>query len=121
MVGAIVPWNFPLMLAMWKIAPTLATGSTIVIKPSEVTPLATLRLADLALDAGVPPGVINVVNGLGGEAGQALVDHPLVDKISFTGSATTGKQINISATETLKNVTLELGGKSPVICWKMQT
>ena len=114
-VGAIVPWNVPLMLAMWKIAPTLATGSTIVIKPSEVTPLATLRLADLALDAGVPPGVINVVNGLGGEAGQALVDHPLVDKISFTGSATTGKQINISATETLKNVTLELGGKSPVI------
>ncbi len=114
-VGAIIPWNVPLMIAMWKIAPTLATGCTIVIKPSEVTPLATLRLAELALDAGIPPGVINVVNGLGNEAGQALVEHPLVSKISFTGSVTTGKLINKTATDTLKNVTLELGGKSPVI------
>ena len=114
-VGAIIPWNVPLMIAMWKIAPALATGCTIVIKPSEVTPLATLRLAELALDAGIPPGVLNVVNGLGAEAGQALVEHPLVSKISFTGSAVTGKIINKAATETLKNVTLELGGKSPVI------
>ena len=114
-VGAIVPWNVPLMIAMWKIAPALATGCTIVIKPSEVTPLATLRLAELAVDAGIPSGVINVVNGLGAEAGQALVEHPLVSKISFTGSAVTGKAINIAATDTLKNVTLELGGKSPVI------
>jgi phenylacetaldehyde dehydrogenase len=114
-VGAIVPWNVPLMIAMWKIAPALATGCTIVIKPSEVTPLATLRLAELAVDAGIPTGVINVVNGLGHEAGQALVEHPLVNKISFTGSAVTGKAINRTATETLKNVTLELGGKSPVI------
>jgi phenylacetaldehyde dehydrogenase len=114
-VGAIVPWNVPLMIAMWKIAPALATGCTIVIKPSEVTPLATLRLAQLAVDAGIPAGVINVVNGLGAEAGQALVEHPLVSKISFTGSAVTGKAINRAATETLKNVTLELGGKSPVI------
>ena len=114
-VGAIVPWNVPLMIAMWKIAPALATGCTIVIKPSEVTPLATLRLAELALDAGVPPGVINVINGFGAEAGQALVEHPLVSKISFTGSAVTGKAINRTATDTLKNVTLELGGKSPVI------
>ncbi len=114
-VGAIVPWNVPLMIAMWKIAPALATGCTIVLKPSEVTPLATLRLAELSLDAGIPPGVINVVNGLGPEAGQALVEHPLVDKISFTGSILTGKAINRTATDTLKNVTLELGGKSPVI------
>ena len=114
-VGAIVPWNVPLMIAMWKIAPALATGCTIVLKPSEVTPLATLRLAELSLDAGIPPGVINVVNGLGPEAGQALVEHPLVSKISFTGSAVTGKSINRAATDTLKNVTLELGGKSPVI------
>ena len=114
-VGAIIPWNVPLMIAMWKIAPSLATGCTIVIKPSEVTPLATLRLAELALDAGIPPGVINVVNGLGADAGQALVEHPLVSKISFTGSAVTGKAINRAATETMKNVTLELGGKSPVI------
>jgi len=114
-VGAIVPWNVPLMIAMWKIAPALATGCTIVVKPSEVTPLATIRLAELALDAGIPSGVINVVNGRGAEVGNALVEHPLVSKISFTGSAATGKIINRSATETLKNVTLELGGKSPVV------
>lgn len=114
-VGAIVPWNVPLMIAMWKLAPALATGCSIVIKPSEVTPLATLRLAELAQDAGIPPGVINVVNGLGAEAGQALVEHPLVSKITFTGSVVTGKAIQRAATDTLKNVTLELGGKSPVI------
>lgn len=114
-VGAIVPWNVPLMIAMWKLAPALATGCTIVLKPSEVTPLATLRLAELAVEAGIPAGVISVVNGYGHEIGQALVEHPLVSKISFTGSTATGKAINHAATDTLKNVTLELGGKSPVI------
>ena len=114
-VGAIVPWNVPLMIAMWKIAPALAAGCTIILKPSEVTPLGALRLGELALDAGVPPGVINIVTGFGAEAGEALVAHPGVAKISFTGSVATGKAINKLATDTLKNVTLELGGKSPVI------
>ena len=114
-VGAIVPWNVPLMIAMWKIAPALAAGCTIILKPSEVTPLGALRLGELALDAGVPPGVINIVTGFGAEAGEALVAHPGVAKISFTGSVATGKAINKLATDTLKNVTLELGGKSPVV------
>ncbi len=114
-VGAIVPWNVPLMIAMWKIAPALATGCTIVLKPSEVTPLGALRLGELAIEAGIPPGVLNIVTGFGADAGTALVAHPLVDKISFTGSVATGKAINKLATDTMKNVTLELGGKSPVL------
>lgn len=114
-IGAIVPWNVPLMMALWKVAPALAAGCTVVLKPSENSSLTALVLADLAQKAGFPPGVINVVTGYGSEAGEALVAHPLVSKISFTGSTTTGKHINRLATETLKKVTLELGGKSPTL------
>lgn len=112
-VGQIVPWNYPLAMAAWKIAPALAAGCTIVLKPSEVTPLTALRLAELALEAGLPAGVLNVVTGYGHEAGQALVEHPGIDKIAFTGSTRIGKQIVATAARDLKRVTLELGGKSP--------
>jgi len=112
-VGQIVPWNYPLAMAAWKIAPALAAGCTIVLKPSEITPLTALRLAELALEAGLPEGVLNVVTGYGHEAGQALVEHPGVDKIAFTGSTRVGKQIVQTAARDLKRVTLELGGKSP--------
>ena len=111
-VGAIVPWNFPLMIGMWKIAPALACGCTVVLKPAEITPLTALRLGELALEAGIPGGVLNVVPGFGRTAGQALVDHPDVDKVTFTGSPTVGRQILRSAAGNLKRVTLELGGKS---------
>ncbi len=111
-VGAIVPWNFPLMIGMWKIAPALACGCTVVLKPAEITPLTALRLGELALEAGLPGGVLNVVPGFGRTAGQALVDHPDVDKVTFTGSPTVGRQILRSAAGNLKRVTLELGGKS---------
>ena len=111
-VGAIVPWNFPLMIGMWKIAPALACGCTVVLKPAEITPLSALRLGELALEAGIPGGVLNVVPGFGKTAGQALVDHPDVDKVTFTGSPTVGRQILRSAAGNLKRVTLELGGKS---------
>lgn len=114
-VGAIVPWNVPLMMAIWKVAPALAAGCTLVLKPAEDSSLTALILADLVRQAGFPPGVFNVVTGLGREAGEALVNHPLVSKISFTGSTATGKHINRLATESLKKVTLELGGKSPTI------
>ncbi len=113
-VAAITPWNFPLLLASWKIAPALATGNTIIVKPSEYTPLSVLRLAAIAEEAGLPAGVLNVVTGPG-DVGAALVRHPGVDKIAFTGSTATGKQIMREAAETLKKVTLELGGKSPNI------
>jgi acyl-CoA reductase-like NAD-dependent aldehyde dehydrogenase len=113
-VGAIVPWNFPLTLATWKVAPALAAGCTVVLKPAEQTPLTALRLGELALEAGIPPGVLNVVPGFG-DAGQALVRHPGVDKISFTGSTEVGMEIAREAAATLKPVTLELGGKSPNI------
>jgi phenylacetaldehyde dehydrogenase len=113
-IGAIVPWNFPLTLAMWKVAPALAAGCTVVLKPAEQTPLTALRLGELALEAGIPPGVLNVCPGYG-ETGAALVEHPDVDKISFTGSGEVGKLIARSASPTLKQVTLELGGKSPNI------
>ncbi|RIV80926.1 aldehyde dehydrogenase family protein [Aurantiacibacter xanthus] len=112
-VGQIVPWNYPLAMAAWKIAPALAAGCTIVLKPSELTPLTALRLAELALEAGLPEGVLNVVTGYGQAAGQALVEHPGIDKIAFTGSTRVGKQIVRTAAEDLKRVTLELGGKSP--------
>ena len=112
-VAAIVPWNFPLMNAVWKVAPALACGCTVVLKPAELTPLSALRLGELALEAGVPPGVLNVVPGFGALAGQALVEHPLVDKISFTGSPAVGKKIMATAAQHCKRVTLELGGKSP--------
>ncbi|HEX3846720.1 MAG TPA: aldehyde dehydrogenase family protein [Steroidobacteraceae bacterium] len=111
-VGAIVPWNFPLMIGMWKIAPALACGCTVVLKPAEITPLTALRLGELALEAGIPAGVLNVVPGFGKVAGQALVDHPDVDKVTFTGSPGVGRQILRSAAGNLKRVTLELGGKS---------
>ena len=111
-VGAIIPWNFPLMIGMWKIAPALACGCTVVLKPAEITPLTALKLGELALEAGIPPGVLNVVPGFGKTAGQAIVDHPDIDKVTFTGSPTVGRQILRGAAGNLKRVTLELGGKS---------
>jgi phenylacetaldehyde dehydrogenase len=111
----IVPWNFPLMMAVQKIAPALAAGCTLILKPAEQTPLTALRLADLVAEAGFPAGVFNLVTGMGETAGERLVRSPLVDKIAFTGSTEVGKIINRAATDTLKRVTLELGGKSPVI------
>ncbi|HZF85552.1 MAG TPA: aldehyde dehydrogenase family protein, partial [Burkholderiaceae bacterium] len=114
-VGAIVPWNFPLAMAMWKIAPALATGCTVVLKPAEETPLTALRLAELALEAGLPPGVLNVVTGDGETAGAALVRHPGVDKVSFTGSTEVGRLIGAQCGRDIRRVALELGGKSPVI------
>lgn len=114
-IGGIVAWNFPLMLAVWKIAPALATGNTVVIKPAPNTPLSILKFAELAHACGLPPGVLNVVTGPGIEIGEALVDHPGVDKIAFTGSTLTGKRIMRRAAETVKKVSLELGGKSPNI------
>jgi aldehyde dehydrogenase (NAD+) len=108
----IVPWNFPLMMTAWKIAPALAAGCTIVLKPAEQTPLSALRLGELALEVGFPPGVLNVLTG-DGETGAALVDHPDVDKIAFTGSTAVGREIGAKAGRALKRVTLELGGKSP--------
>lgn len=111
-VGAIIPWNFPLMIGMWKIAPALACGCTVVLKPAEITPLTALKIGELALEAGFPAGVLNVVPGFGRVAGQALVDHPDVDKITFTGSPVVGRQILQGAAGNLKRVTLELGGKS---------
>jgi phenylacetaldehyde dehydrogenase len=114
-VAQIVPWNFPLAMAAWKLGPALATGCTCILKPAEQTPVTALRLAELIAEAGFPPGVVNVLTGLGETTGAALVAHPGVDKIAFTGSTSVGKLINKSATDTLKRVSLELGGKSPVI------
>ena len=114
-VGQIVPWNVPLSTAILKLAPALAAGCTIVIKPSEETPLSVLRLGQLILDAGFPAGVVNIVNGYGAIAGAALAEHPDVDKISFTGSTATGRRIVQAAISNLKKVSLELGGKSPVV------
>jgi len=112
-VGQIVPWNFPLLMAAWKIAPALATGNTVVLKPAEQTPLTALRLAELIAEAGIPDGVVNVVPGFGETAGAALASHHDVDKIAFTGSTEVGKLIANAATGNLKKVSLELGGKSP--------
>jgi len=112
-VGAIVPWNFPLNIASWKFAPALAAGCTIVLKPASETPLTALAMAELMLEAGLPPGAFNVVPGGGSTAGAALVRHPDVDKISFTGSTEVGRQIMKMAADSNKRVTLELGGKSP--------
>ncbi len=114
-VGAITPWNYPFGMEMLKIAPVLAAGCTLVLKPAEQAPLAALRLAELALEAGVPPGVFNVVTGLGEVAGAALAAHPDVDKVSFTGSTEVGRLIVKAAAGNLKRVSLELGGKSPVV------
>lgn len=114
-VGQIIPWNFPLLMSAWKLGAALATGCTIVLKPAEQTPLSSLYLAKLIEEAGFPKGVVNVVPGYGQTAGAPLVDHPLVDKIAFTGSTPVGKAIMRQASESLKRVTLELGGKSPNI------
>ncbi|MGH2920815.1 MAG: aldehyde dehydrogenase family protein [Gaiellaceae bacterium] len=111
-VGLIVPWNFPIAISSWKLGPALATGNTVVLKPAELTPLTALRLAELALEAGIPEGVLNVVAGSGSVVGRRLVEHPNVAKIGFTGSTEVGKQVMAGAAETIKRVTLELGGKS---------
>jgi aldehyde dehydrogenase (NAD+)/phenylacetaldehyde dehydrogenase len=113
--GAIIPWNFPLIMAAWKVAPALACGNTVVLKPAEQTPLTAMRLGELALEAGVPEGVVNVVTGFGPEAGQALAQHADVDKIAFTGSTEVGRRILHASEGNLKRVSLELGGKSPNI------
>ncbi|HWE35342.1 MAG TPA: aldehyde dehydrogenase family protein [Isosphaeraceae bacterium] len=112
-VGQIIPWNFPLLMLAWKWGPALACGNTIVLKPAEQTPLTALRLGELAIEAGFPNGVVNIINGFGETAGAALVDHPGVDKIAFTGHVDTAKIIQKRAADTLKRVTFELGGKSP--------
>ena len=114
-VGAIIPWNFPLLLASWKVAPALAAGCTVVLKPAPSTPLTAIELGKIALEAGVPEGVLNVVTGSGRDLGQWLVEHPLVDKIAFTGSTATGSLVAKTAAQTIKRVTLELGGKSPSV------
>jgi acyl-CoA reductase-like NAD-dependent aldehyde dehydrogenase len=114
-VAAIVPWNFPLLLTSWKVAPALAAGNTVIVKPASQTPLTALALADIARELGVPPGVINVVTGPGSTVGRMLVEHPGIDKIAFTGDTTTGRAIMKGSAETLKRITLELGGKSPNI------
>ena len=114
-VGQIIPWNFPLLMAAWKLGPALATGNTVILKPAEQTPLTAIRLASLIAEAGVPEGVVNVVTGFGETAGAALAAHPLVDKIAFTGSTEVGRLIVHAAAGNLKKVSLELGGKSPNI------
>jgi phenylacetaldehyde dehydrogenase len=112
-VGQIIPWNFPLLMAAWKLGPALATGNTVVLKPAEQTPLTALRLGELIQEAGFPDGVVNIVPGYGETAGAALAAHPDVDKIAFTGSTEVGKLIVQAAAGNLKKVSLELGGKSP--------
>jgi betaine-aldehyde dehydrogenase len=112
-VGLIVPWNFPMVIATWKLAPALACGNTVVLKPASLTPLSALRLGELALEAGLPPGVLNVVPGPGASIGNALAAHPDVAKIGFTGETATGRSIMAAASATIKRVGLELGGKSP--------
>ncbi|HEX3580509.1 MAG TPA: aldehyde dehydrogenase family protein, partial [Thermoanaerobaculia bacterium] len=114
-VGAITPWNFPLMLAVWKIAPALACGNTVVIKPASNTSLSLLKFAEYARECGLPAGVLNVIPGKGSVVGNAMVDHPGIDAIAFTGSSEVGRQLMARAANTLKKVSLELGGKSPNI------
>jgi acyl-CoA reductase-like NAD-dependent aldehyde dehydrogenase len=114
-VAAIVPWNFPLLLTSWKVGPALACGNTVIIKPASQTPLTALALAEIAQQVGIPPGVLNVVTGPGAQVGQLLVEHPGIDKIAFTGDTSTGRAIMRGSAETLKHITLELGGKSPNI------
>lgn len=113
--GAIIPWNYPLLMAAWKVAPALAAGCTMVLKPSEHTSLTALELGAIAEDAGLPPGVLNIVTGLGATVGQAIVDHPGVDKLAFTGSVPTGAALMAAAARSIKTVSLELGGKSPFV------
>ncbi|WP_428035413.1 aldehyde dehydrogenase family protein [Amphritea sp.] len=113
--GAIIPWNFPLLMAAWKVAPALAAGCTMVLKPSEVTSLTALVLAEIVDEVALPPGVLNIVTGFGTDAGRALSEHPGVDKLAFTGSVPTGSTIMRAAAKEIKNISLELGGKSPFI------
>ncbi|MBR0557502.1 aldehyde dehydrogenase family protein [Ciceribacter sp. L1K23] len=113
--GAIIPWNYPLLMASWKVAPALAAGCTMVLKPSELTPLTALELAAIAEEVGLPAGVLNIVTGYGADAGQPLSEHPGVDKLAFTGSVPTGSKIMQAAARDIKNVSLELGGKSPFV------
>ena len=114
-VGAIIPWNMPMLMAVWKLGPALAAGCTVVLKPASDTPLTALRIAELIQEAGFPPGVVNVITGPGGEIGNAMVTHPGIDKIAFTGSTDVGKDIGRAGVESMKRISLELGGKSPVI------
>ncbi|MEX3815376.1 aldehyde dehydrogenase family protein [Paraburkholderia sp. BR13439] len=113
--GAIIPWNFPMLMAAWKVAPALAAGCAMVLKPSELTPLTALELASIVSAADLPPGVLNVLTGLGKDAGAPLAEHPDIDKLAFTGSVPTGSRIMQAAARDIKNVSLELGGKSPFI------
>ncbi|OJJ42397.1 hypothetical protein ASPZODRAFT_137313 [Penicilliopsis zonata CBS 506.65] len=113
--GQIIPWNYPLAMAAWKLGPALACGNTVVLKAAESTPLSILVFANLIKEAGFPPGVINIINGHGREAGAALIQHPDVDKVAFTGSTATGREIMKMASQTLKTITLETGGKSPLL------
>jgi betaine-aldehyde dehydrogenase len=113
--GAIVPWNYPLLMAAWKVAPALAAGCTMVLKPSELTPLTALELGAIVADAGLPAGVLNIVTGTGPDAGQPLTEHPGVDKLAFTGSVPTGSKVMMAAARDIKAVSLELGGKSPFV------
>ena len=116
-VGLVLPWNFPLLMLAWKIGPALAAGCSVVVKPAQETSLTALRLAELAAEAGLPRGVLNVVTG-GGEVGEAVGRHPDVDMVSFTGSTVTGRRfLHYSADSNLKEVVLELGGKNPASCW----
>lgn len=114
-IAGIVPWNFPMMITLWKVMPALACGNTVIIKPADETPLTALRLAELAIEAGIPSGVFNVLVGKGSQAGAALVSHPLVNKVSFTGSTAVGKQVGIAALQNMTRFTLELGGKNPML------
>jgi acyl-CoA reductase-like NAD-dependent aldehyde dehydrogenase len=114
-VAAIVPWNFPLLLTAWKVAPALACGNTVIVKPASQTPLTAIALAEVAAEVGLPPGVLNVITGPGAKVGRMLVEHPGIDKIAFTGDTTTGRSIMRGSSDTLKRITLELGGKSPNI------
>ncbi|XP_010550673.1 PREDICTED: betaine aldehyde dehydrogenase 2, mitochondrial [Tarenaya hassleriana] len=114
-VGLITPWNYPLLMAVWKVAPSLAAGCTAILKPSELASLTSLELGDICREVGLPPGVLNILTGLGPEAGGPLVSHPKVDKVVFTGSSATGSNIMASAAKLVKPVSLELGGKSPII------
>jgi betaine-aldehyde dehydrogenase len=113
--GAIIPWNYPLLMASWKVAPALAAGCTMVLKPSELTPVTALELGAIVAEAGLPAGVLNIVTGLGADAGKPLSEHPDIDKLAFTGSVPTGAKIMAAAARDIKNVSLELGGKSPFI------
>lgn len=117
-VGQIIPWNYPLAMAAWKLGPALACGNTVVFKAAEQTPLSVLYFARLVKEAGFPPGVVNILNGRGADAGAAIASHPGIDKISFTGSTATGRQIMKLAAANLKNITLETGGKSPLVVFE---